>query len=491
MLAVPTTASAEDDEERLAFKGCQELFEAKNSRAAACFVGVADKWPRSEHADSALFNAAVAAEMAGDIPAALTACQRVVSQYPKSRHTPRALALWARHEERRGNLEAATRLRMQFVHRYPQHDEAADALVSAAAWLALAEDWKRLDQVTAQYTKYFGRTTEARYIASMSVVFPGISDCGRVRDHAPRWLGRWKERDALTDRVELLLAQCLEPKEPKNATRLYERIAARGGEGSVEAAFRLVDRDRGAPAKLRLRETRPKHLRKELEARLAAVRELSNRYDAVVSARGPGAELRWRQAAVVRKAEIIENLARDLRAVPVPPDIHRDPDARAIYLQALEDQATTMEARAIEHYLVVVKRAAELGYYDEFVAWARARLSKLRPKEWPVVAGKATLELGPAPPEAGTAKENGDPWDVERRRIAWKAISDGDLPLAVYNLQGPGDDVELLHLAAVVASRRGEWGRALALLTRATTLAPSHPVASGNLVLLRAGLGLK
>jgi tetratricopeptide (TPR) repeat protein len=493
-LLVPVSAAADPAEQARAFKQCTDAATRDLATSGPCYAAVATKYPQSEFADTAWFNAAVAAVAAGDLDAAVEACSKVVERYPKSRHVPEASNLWANSLERQGKLETAARIRMRLVHRFPSHDVSRDGLQSAIAWFAATERTRELNKAADLYVRYFGRDGDAPWVASLPIVRAGTDDCKEVRARGPAWLKRWGYKHDVAGDVALLLGRCFQATgDTKGARFHYESVLKREKRGAPEAAFRLADLAPASKLKVPGRRTSVADTRKWLQKRLARLQGDTNRFGEVIGRRWRGGAAdsagRWRLAAIVRTGQLYEQFASDLRAAPVPRSLGSDPEVREAYLDALSVQIRPLTQKAIASYETVIDKARELSVHDEYIALAYARLRALRPAQWPALTPVPKLDPG-GPPAAGTNKERGDARLLARRELARTALKQGRPGDAVCLLQGFEDDAESLNLYAVALSDGGHHGRALGVLRTATRADPSHALAASNLAALQKSLGL-
>lgn len=87
---------------------------------------------------------------------------------------------------------------------------------------------------------------------------------------------------------------------------------------------------------------------------------------------------KWTLAAVFRMNEITHIFVEKIFAAPVPKDL--SPDLQQMYKSEIENVAVRYEDAAIEGYSAVLKRAAELGLYNEWTRQVELRRNQITRK---------------------------------------------------------------------------------------------------------------
>lgn len=136
----------------LQFKHAEELLaQQRYEESAAEFTALVAKYPKSELADSALYDAAVAYEKAGKGELALSLYQRVVDEYPNSRLADQALFRVAVTLERTMNFERAIERYEALLASFPTARAAPNAAHSIAR---LHEGLMHYPQAGTAYERY-------------------------------------------------------------------------------------------------------------------------------------------------------------------------------------------------------------------------------------------------------------------------------------------------------------------------------------------------
>jgi hypothetical protein len=118
-----------------AFLAAQRLLDAgKPAEAAQAFEAVAVE-PASADAASALHNAAIAWDRAGDPARAAAARDRILREHADSRVAPSAALTLAAYQSRKGDHAAAARVYGEFLERWPDHANRCIAMQNVAAEL--------------------------------------------------------------------------------------------------------------------------------------------------------------------------------------------------------------------------------------------------------------------------------------------------------------------------------------------------------------------
>ena len=390
--------------ERARFQLIEEALEASGDRAAAAraFEAYTRRFPAGEAADLALHNAAVHHRAEGDPQAAIRAALGLIQGYPASEHRVEALAGLGFDHESIADFERSASWYEQLVHEAPEHEDAPDALWSAALFRqALGQDDAALQDLMAHARRWPEHPRQGELLATVA----------SLHEHA----GRQAEAAATWARVE-----ALEPEQADPALRAHalvrqgralradgrgaeamrawqaavDRWAASGGDAEADAAIRECvaealyhlgsERlahyeaiDLGGQAAPSGRAAAQAWARRQVAAKAGALQEVELAHAAVLDAGAGG----WGLAALVRLGGAYEHMADCLRDAWVPPWL--TPEQAELYRLELGDEAWRQEEKAAEAYRQAVRRSRELAVYGDAVVEASVRLTILRPDEAP------------------------------------------------------------------------------------------------------------
>ncbi|MFH1464693.1 MAG: tetratricopeptide repeat protein [Pseudomonadota bacterium] len=367
--------------------------------AAQAFRAYQARFPDSEVADLALWNAAVHFRAVGRAAQAAQAAEALIQGYPKGARRVAAIAAAGFDRESTADFVAAAAWYETLAREAPAHEGAADALWSAALFReALGEDAVALQDLARFATAFPADPRQGEALATAA----GIHEA-----HA-----RWGEALATWERVGKLPAtQAGEPARAVATLRRGRALAALGRVDEANRAWREVLTRWGAAAEAEpsLRETVAEACflvgaeslaryeaidlsgrdapegrraaqawaRERVQAKGAALREVEQAQARVLEAGAGG----WGLAALVRLGGAYEAMAVSLRGAWVPPWLTED--QAELYRMGLEDEAWRMEEKGVEAYAHAVVRSRELEVVGAVPAEASRRLAALRPDEHP------------------------------------------------------------------------------------------------------------
>lgn len=121
--------------------------------------------------------------------------------------------------------------------------------------------------------------------------------------------------------------------------------------------------------------SKPSELTARLHVWADALRAVQAELDAVVAHKVPAATV----AALVATGESYLDFAAAIRSIPMPPQLHEDPDAMAVYRSSLEETAVPMQQRAALLFREALGKAKTDGVEDASTARARSLLSQIAP----------------------------------------------------------------------------------------------------------------
>lgn len=132
-------------DEAVFYQQCQKLFaDGHPVEAGECFLDYASRYPRSTHADKALFNAGVAFQRSGDNRRSTKAFARLVGQHgAESQLVPPAMQILAELFLKSGQFDSAVLFMERYLDESNMGDAHQDVLRAAAVLRSAQRDWGR------------------------------------------------------------------------------------------------------------------------------------------------------------------------------------------------------------------------------------------------------------------------------------------------------------------------------------------------------------
>ncbi len=395
-------ATLRDIHQRARFELIQELLEQDGDRAGAAvaFEAFADRFPTSEIAHLALHNAAVHHRAAGEPHGAIRAARQLIERHPDSVHRAAALAGLGFDHESIADFDAAAGWYERLVSEAPTHDDAPDALWSAAMFRqALGQEGRAGENLREHARRWPDHPRQGELLALLAELH---EQAGQHEQAALTWarvdtlaegqatLGL--RAHALVRQGRSLRAAGDEDQAQRAWQRTVERWATMAGspdadpglrESVAEALYHLgAERlahyeaiDLGGHAAPKGRAAAQAWARRQVADKARALVEVEQASAAVIDA-GAGS---WGLTALVRLGGAYEHMAESLRGAWVP--FWLTPEQAELYRLELDDEAWHLEEKAATAYRAAVERSRELAVYGDALRQAGARLGVLRPDE--------------------------------------------------------------------------------------------------------------
>lgn len=319
--------------------------------AVAEFVRVASDYPSTSLAPAALAEAAQINDTSGRSADATSLWRRLVDTYPNSPEAPAALRRLAGTAEASGDLADA----MAWYERLAERSEPAvrDELAWTVAALAeQANDWKRAERTLGALASRSdlppSRSLEAGFRAADAAAHQGRDSASATfSEGALARYRTWRGQDAAREltRADVLAAQAL---------------------------IQLGDRRAAECAAIRLREP----VERALSEKRVALDAALDAYAEAISVRAP----QTTTAAAHKIGVTLDEFFQALLASERPSGLTDEQLEQYTFL--LEEQAAPFEERAVSAYETNVRRAQELGLYDDWIAKSYERLAVLRPTRY-------------------------------------------------------------------------------------------------------------
>jgi TolA-binding protein len=295
--------------------------------------------------------------------------------------------------ERIAQFEKAADLYERYAKEYPTGPKKADALFNSGLF---REGLAQLDRAIANYEAYTKEFSKKDDVPTITwrigvILLDKKKDYPAAAKHFESYSRTFGSRDpAMGLCAEFKVVQSLlKQGKDRDAKAGYEGLIKAYGKLSAAdkqkpcpldavatAAFRTVEPDFESYMAVKL-EGSDKDLKNKLLKKLDAIKDLQKRYTDVL-ALGEG---NHGIAALYRIGAIYQDLAQQIFATPCPKKL--DEDQCAIYQAALQEQAFPLEEKAIEAYDKALKKAYELGIYNDWLAKTQEALKVYEPQRFP------------------------------------------------------------------------------------------------------------
>ncbi len=368
------------------FKDAQsEEQKGNRRRAAVIYQDMVGRFPTSEFADDALFNAGLNLEKEARYYESIAVFERLLAAYPTSEFIPKAVFLLARNNERVLNYLGAVRYYLKLAREFPNEKEGPDAVYNSALLLEKMGDLDRAASVYLEYVnRYPKRTDLAQVLFFAADAYYKNEDWANAAlvyenyirgKHEPKELlveawYKWamcEEKLGNAERSRELLVE---------TTNVYKAWTAGGkiappGYGAHGAFLAAQERfDEYAAMKLTLPASR---MAKQLEQKAAELQKIVGVMTEVVMFGDP----EWASAALYLIGEAYQNFADTLFTAPVPPELSEE--EAEIYQLELQDQAFPIEDKALQAFQRQLDTSLKNGIENEWTELTRTRLRKLNP----------------------------------------------------------------------------------------------------------------
>ncbi len=354
--------------------------------AAKRYLAFAKTTSQATFAETALHNAVVLADKAGDDALTIAAAERLLQAYPKTKTAETAAFLlasaYARSGDRNKALQAFTRYRTRFPHGARAEDADfniaffADALgkdrIAIQAFERYINTYPRAKdrfaaylKVGAIYERLRDRRGEVAHYLSFDTKFKGQASAlqGFFVTHKLCRAYAALKSDAAASTWQTLWTRY---RGLAAAEKSDEAVMSAAAEARFELAAQVYDRYFAlrlvGGAKLADAVNKKVRLLVEVEKEYAEVLALKNGEFGI--------------AALTRIGHVYEDFARSLRAVPLPRGL--DVAQKEIYRSAIENKAFPIEEKAIEAYTNALAKASELKIQSTWTVDAHVRLSQLK-----------------------------------------------------------------------------------------------------------------
>lgn len=375
------------------FKHVMQIYEQKKDLplAAKEFRAFVARYPSSEHAPKALYNALVIADRAGELDVEIAAGEQLLRDYPHAdgEILERTVPALASACGRAGRHPDAIRWYELAERRWPSNPGAADWLHDATVWReGLGDDAGAVQGWQRYLAAYRSRPDAARIAFNLGLLLERQKDLRRAASH---WAAFQRDWPGKATPGQLLLARYRQGL----ALRALNAPEARAILAEVPARFsRLPAAEKASPAAIdaaaharflgaeplfedllaiRFRSGRQAELVSALKAKNAGLAKVIAAYAGVVAIGSP----RWSEAAFARIGEAYRDFNKGLLDAPAPRGL--DAEQQELYRSTLSAQALPLEDKAVEALGKAVEVSRKSGVYSEWVIRAQDLLREYQP----------------------------------------------------------------------------------------------------------------
>lgn len=384
----------------------RDLSEAnKPKEAVARWVALAEEFPKSDYAPSALFNAAAAYEKADDVVQAVEYYEKVVKDYPENYNAPQSIVVMGAIYQSRANFEKAAEYYERMAstapyktqegedQEYKDHPDAAGAIYDAAVIREAMQQW---DNAIAAYEKYVELYPEEDNVRDVVYKLPYIEKSKEDFEKAFERFEALAKRDDVkkTELVEIntqlgLLETDMKKKNWVNDSdkffteaveiwrELPEEEQAKVKYDASQARFLQAERiyDKFAEVKL----TFPIKKFQKLAVEKGELQgEAEKIYEEIIDMKSP----LWLAASAYRLGQMYKDFADQLYAVPLPEGLN--PDQEFEYQNTVDELAFPLQEKALTRFRAALNLALQYKAYNEWSRKSATAISKLESEAFPI-----------------------------------------------------------------------------------------------------------
>jgi tetratricopeptide (TPR) repeat protein len=385
-----------------------------------------------------MFNAAVNYEKEKQIEKSNKALLLIVNDQREGDLKRRALFQIARNLTSLATYSGASKAYEYYAKKYPNDKRALEALQDAAFF---RQGLGQLDKAIKNYKAYMklvGRKDPQKaseVFFSIGKIFREKKEWKRVIKHYKKFLRKYRKvakPDLIIEAYTRIGSAYWAQAQPyfKRKRKMWKNfdylngLAQRAYKSAYKTFKSLSDEQRSklssgiaavAEARFRMGESiyikikyrtrlRPRFYRNVKKFMTAMLKEISKRGEIIASARSIYDEVilmkspNWAIAALARQGEMLEATSSAIYNYPAPPKFTED--QKESFKGILTDRSEVYRVQAIDAYVLCMKKAQELRWFNEWSDDAERRLSILDPAKYrynaeqrakPTVFGPATI----------------------------------------------------------------------------------------------------
>lgn len=420
------------------FKKADKLFEeGKFEEAAQLYTQIVDRDPKSEDADKALNNAAVAYEKVNRFGAAQKLYERIVTDYPNSKFLDDALFRTAVAYQKAFDFDKAvvSYQRLAEDPKFKDSKNRTNSLYNAAVILENDQNYAKSAELFKRYaalssTGAVKREEAAEAFFRAATIYQKMKDPDKtiatLKEYIRTYGGDPKGAGRVLE-ANFRMAEAYEMKKDRRAADdQYRKVVAMGAsvtpgseqaEFAAHAAFILAEEKLQDYLKLKI--VGGKQFKASYDKMASAVKQMTEEYNRVIGFR----RATWTLGAFFRIGFLYEHLSKSMAGLlqePCPAEVKRKigEEGCNIYLSQLSEQIekelAPVDEEVVKRYGATLEQAGKLGVSNEWTKLARQRANQYNPEKFPAVKDEridmqmdvgAYVPPGSAPPEVKPAAD--------------------------------------------------------------------------------------
>ncbi|MCP4503006.1 MAG: tetratricopeptide repeat protein [Deltaproteobacteria bacterium] len=403
---------------------------AKLEQGANEYLRLLEEDPKRDFADLMMYNAALSLEKARRPAKAAELYERLYREYPTSQFAAEAMFRVASKSEQAFNFEKAVETYLKLVKEYPKAEQRADAQINAALALEGQQKYDKAAKQLIRFAALFPEKEEAADVyfraavvykktknnrEEMKVLRDFIKRFGKDRKQTPKVIEAWTRIGEIQLGKSRKVKKWKPRKSLKDASRNAFQKAVSGFAGAKDsqnaayfagkAAFNLAEDKFVSYEKMEISGRTGQKQGKALIAKTRKLGEVAEGYKSVIK---KYRQAEWSLAALFRIGALYDGLRKSMLDAPCPDDIRRiDEIACDEYKVVLEDQAFTVEEKAVEAYRVAYERALAMKLTNDWTKKTLEALNLLRPAEFSIDKEPITMPSNASHYTLGTILPDG------------------------------------------------------------------------------------
>lgn len=378
----------------------QAQAQGEPEKAAEMYLAILAEHPDNQFADSALNNAAVAYESVHRYESASKLYERLVNEHPKSPLADAALFRVGINAERFFDFDKAETSYLKLVENYPKSERRADALYNAALALENTQQYEAAAKQYARYCELFPKRDDAPQVCFRAgVAYEKMGASQKEIQTYGTFVQRYRPNKANSDRVveaDLKIAKAYEKLGNHREADKYYAVTVtdfkknandKSAPYGAEAEFQLVEREF---AKFRAVQITgdTKQQKAAIVKKANLLKTVEGKYKEILTFK----QVDWTMASLYRIGQLYQSFAESIIGAPCPGEIKKsarqmgmtEEEVCGEYRVLLEEQASTVEDKAVVAYETAITRARELQVVNTWTKQTLVQLNKLRRAQWPL-----------------------------------------------------------------------------------------------------------
>jgi TolA-binding protein len=368
--------------------GEQLAGEGQHAESAQAYLRAAAEFPADERAPTALMNAGLEYQRAGDLDGAGRAYDQLIQAHPGTETGARGAWAGAEMYASIAQFADAARFYEAYGERFPEGERASDALYNAVLLRLTTGENGAAVAAAERYLERFGSAEEATEVTFLLArAHAAAEQWEQAADVYRRFVRRSRDLDRRIEaqaRLAEVLARGGDDEAAAQVLRRIRRQARRqrrglGDQGlyyAAEARFREAEAIVARYEAVSIAGT-VEGLRDRLEEKAGLLNEAATAFGDVVDFQ----VAEWGTAALYQVGRTYELFAEALRDAPIPEGLSEDDEMA--YMDELSSFIIPIEEQALTAYEGGYERAVEMQVYNRWTALLREGLVRLNDVQYP------------------------------------------------------------------------------------------------------------